>query len=1183
VLCPSCATENRDEAKFCRNCGSGLALSCPNGHPVAPGARFCDECGARIGIPAAPSEPPHDAERAVAPSAERKLVSVLFADLVGFTSFSEGRDAEDVRELLSRYFETSKRLVALYGGTIEKFIGDAVMAVWGTPVAQEDDAERAVRAALELTAAVAALGTECGVPELRARAGVLTGEAAVTLGADSQGMVAGDLVNTASRIQSAAQPGSVLVGEVTRRTTEAAVVYEDAGSHEMKGKSEPVPLWRAIRVVAGRGGAQKSAGLEPPFVGRDREFRLVKELFHASTEESRAHLASIIGIGGIGKSRLAWEFEKYIDGLLDLFLWHRGRCLAYGEGVTYWALAEMVRMRARITEGEEQASAVAKLHAVIEQYVNDPDEREWVEPRLAHLLGLEERKARDAEDLFSAWRLFIERMTESRPVVLIFEDMQWADQSLVDFVDYLMTWSKNHALFVIVLARPEFTEKHPSWGAGRRGSTTLYLEPLSPDAMEALLAGLVPGLPEGLRSQILERAEGVPLYAVETVRMLLHRGLLIQEGAAYRPTGPVEDLLVPETLQALIAARLDALEPAERRLLQDAAVVGKTFTKAALAAMSGSADESVEDLLTALRRKEFLSIQADPRSPEHGQHGFLQDLVRRVAYETLARKDRKARHLAAAAYLEREWGTDHEEVVEVVSSHYLEAYRAAPDADDASEIKARAREALTNAGRRAASLAAHDEARRYFMQGIELSDDPLISAELHERAGDMARTGGRTPEAVEHYESSIELFERAGKTHPAARVSAAYAEALRDLGRIPEAIERMKAAYEVLSVEEPDADLATLAHALGRLEYFRGNMDEAVRHNELALTLAEKLQLPEVFAHALNTKYLILGSWGRPEEALALLQHALQVGRDNDLHDAVSRTLNNIGAQMNERDRHAEEFAAGEQIIELARKVGNRVWELRGMAGQMGSLFHLGRWEEALEMARTVTRDGDPRIVRTAMTELVYVPQILAMRGDVHGAQQWIDEYASMGESEDVQESGAYSIARAWVLFTEGRFDEALEVAGRAYERSRDHLGVRSPQSKEALTAWFAPAFALNLADVIERRLTEMDALLPGEMTPYLVAQRSRLGARLAVLREETAGVESGFRDAISSFRLLDLPLWVGIGLLEHGEWLAMQGRAAEASPRLTEARTLFEGLEARPFLDRLDRLGGAAAKATTG
>jgi AAA ATPase domain/Adenylate and Guanylate cyclase catalytic domain len=255
--------------------------------------------------------------------------------------------------------------------------------VWGAPAATESDAERAVRAALDLVASIPDLD-----PALHARAGVLTGEAAVTIGAEGEGMVAGDLVNTASRVQAAAEPGTVLVGEVTRRASEQAVVYESAGEHELKGKAEPVLLWRALRVVSGVGGTLKSAGLEAPFVGRERELKLIKDLFHGCAAERRAHLVSVTGIAGIGKSRLAWEFYKYFDGIVEQVYWHRGRCLAYGEGVAYWALADRVRMRCRIAEDEQPASAREKLKTTIAENLLDPDERAFAEPRLAHLLGL---------------------------------------------------------------------------------------------------------------------------------------------------------------------------------------------------------------------------------------------------------------------------------------------------------------------------------------------------------------------------------------------------------------------------------------------------------------------------------------------------------------------------------------------------------------------------------------------------------------------------------------------------------------------------------------------------------------------------------------------------------------------------------------------------------------------------
>src|SRR5581483_11872881 len=330
----------------------------------------------------------------------------------------------------------------------------------------------------------------------------------------------------------------------------------------------------------------------------DRELRQIKDLFHVAAEEQRAQLVSVTGIAGIGKSRLAWEFYKYFDGIVQTIYWHRGRCLAYGEGVTYWALADMVRWRCGIAEDEGPEEASQKLHAALEEHLLDPEERRFVEPRLAQLLGLAEGTSHERQDLFAAWRLFFERLADTYPTVLAFEDMQWADASLLDFVEYLLEWSRDKPLFVVTLARPELLEKRPTWGAGHRNFTSIYLEPLAEQAMEELLVGLVPGLPQPVRKQILDRAEGVPLYAVETVRMLLDRSLLVQEGSSYQLVGELDTLEVPETLHALIAARLDGLSPEERRLLGDAAVLGKTFSLPALAALSGFESERLQELLT---------------------------------------------------------------------------------------------------------------------------------------------------------------------------------------------------------------------------------------------------------------------------------------------------------------------------------------------------------------------------------------------------------------------------------------------------------------------------------------------------------------------------------------------------------------------------------------------------------
>ena len=574
--------------------------------------KFCGECGAALAGAAASARRPL---RRGAPAAERRLVSVLFADLVGFTTLSETRDAEDVRELLSRYFDTCRRLIELYGGTVEKFIGDAVMAVWGTPVATEDDAERAVRAALDLVAAVSALGDEVGAPELRARAGVLTGEAAVTLGAEGQGMVAGDLVNTAVPDPVRGEPGTVLVGEATRRATEQTVVYEDAGTHELKGKEEPAQLFRALRVASGRRGALKSTGLEPPFVGRDRELRLVKELFHASAEEKTRSPRLGHGIAGIGKSRLAWEFYKYFDGLADNVYWHRGRCLAYGEGVTYWALADMVRMRCRISEDDDDATARAKLEATLTEHILDTEERAFVEPMLAQpARDSQEQSSHERHDLFAAWRLFFERLADTYPTVLVFEDMQWADASLLDFVEYLLEWSRSEPALRPRPRAPGAPRQARRPGVrGTATSRSLYLEPLSEPAMSELLGRLRPGS-SGVSSAT--RSSTAP-RACRCTRS--RRCGCCSTGACSCRTAPSTARRArssrsrsPRRCTALIAARLDGLPPEERRLLQDGAVLGKTFTREALAAVGGVAEAELDPLLSSLVRKEVLGVQADP-------------------------------------------------------------------------------------------------------------------------------------------------------------------------------------------------------------------------------------------------------------------------------------------------------------------------------------------------------------------------------------------------------------------------------------------------------------------------------------------------------------------------------------------------------------------------------------------
>ena len=488
MRCPSCSNENPDSNKFCSECGAELVVVCPSCSTAnPPTSKFCGECGAGL-RPATPA-----AAETAPGRAERRFVSVLFADLVGFTPFSESRDPEEVRGLLTTYFDRSREIVERFAGSVDKFIGDAVMAVWGAAEAREDDAERSVRAALELVSMVAGLGAEIGVPDLALRAGVMSGETSVGPGGNEKGLIVGDLVNTASRLQSIAAPGTVLVGEPTRALTSASIAFEELGEQSVKGKETPVPAFRALRVISERGGARRAEGIEPPFTGRDVELRMLKDQFHATGRDRSARLVSVVGQAGIGKTRLSWELEKYMDGLAEDVYWHRGRSPSYGEGLTMWALVEMVRSRAGISDTDDPDKSRMKLRTAVAEYVTSQDDRRWLEPRLAALLGLESAPTGDREELFAAFRTFFHHISALGTTVLVFEDMHWADAGLLDFVTELVERSPRHPIFVVTLARPELLEARQGFGSGRN-SISLHLAPLTDESMAELITGMVPGI-----------------------------------------------------------------------------------------------------------------------------------------------------------------------------------------------------------------------------------------------------------------------------------------------------------------------------------------------------------------------------------------------------------------------------------------------------------------------------------------------------------------------------------------------------------------------------------------------------------------------------------------------------------------------------------------------------------------
>ena len=1034
MVCQACGAENRAERKFCSQCATPLAVACPAcGAANEPGERYCGECAAPLQSKGSGPQPTVATASSQGPVSERRLVAVLFADLVGFTTLSERRDPEDVRELLARYFERAREVIGRYGGVVEKFIGDAVMAVWGTPVAHEDDAERAVRAALELTDAIEALGIRNGVPDLRLRAGVLSGEAAVTLGAQGEGMVAGDLVNTAARLQSVAAPGSVLVGHSTYLATQRAIGFEPAGAHVLKGKDLPVEAWRAIRVVAGAGGFRRDELLEPPFVGRVEEFRLIKEALHAVERDHKPRLVSIVGIGGIGKSRMAWELLKYIDGFVKDVYWHQGRAPAYGDGVSFWALGEMVRMRAGIAETDDDVVAQEKLDAAVQTYIADPEDRRWIAPRLAQLLGLQDGGEGDRDELFASWRVFFEAVASRGPAVLVFEDMQWADDGLADFVEYLVDRSRSSPILVVTLARPEFLERRPTWAATLRNVASIRLDPLAEDEMRVLVEGLAPAAADPMLASIVERAEGVPLYAVETVRMLIDQGVLVLGDMGYRLTQPLGRLDIPSTLHALIAARLDTLPPEDRSLLGDASVLGQTFTLESLRAFDRSEPNGLEQRLEALVRRDLLVVDADPRSPERGQYGFVQSLIREIAYQTLARKDRRSRHLAAARFFES-LGDD--ELAPIVATHYVEAYRSAPDTDDAEAILAQAEIALMAAADRAASLGSPAQALAHVEQALDVARDPDRRAALSMRAGRHADAAARFDEARSYFESAIEHYAQRDDRAALGRATASLGRVLVFSSQVDEAILTFEKALAQAHGETDQAWVAELLAGLATAYMTKGEARKSTEMVDRALEMAERLDLPEVVMDALITGGYGKTMLGRLREGEALLRGVLALASAANMRISELRAYNALCWCL-QTTRPREAMSVAEAGLDLARRLGMLDHEATLIANFCEFAFYSGEWNRV----DSVTAETDLSILPPiAFLWAAMWPAVVAgLRGDPTPAAKLVPAFGEVERATSApQDLAAIRLGQAWLSLFEGKLLDSFELAMEAAEVDRN-------------------------------------------------------------------------------------------------------------------------------------------------
>jgi len=1161
MICPNCGSANEPGRKFCGECATRLVAVCPNcGSTASPTARFCGECGTSLGATAGsaagqPATSVGGAQTAQvsahglahAPVAERRIVSILFADLVGFTTLAEGRDPEETRELLTRYFDLARDVVERYGGAIEKFIGDAVMAVWGAPTAHEDDAERAVRAALELVDSIRSLA-----PSIQARAGVLTGEAAVTIGATNQGMVAGDLVNTASRLQAAAVPGTVLVGEATQRAASRAIVFEEAGEQTLKGKQAPVEAWRAVRVVAERGGRNRAETLEAPFVGRDDELRLLKDLFHATSREKRTRLVSVIGPAGIGKTRLAWEFLKYLDGLVEKVWFHDGRSPAYGDGISFWALGEIVRRRAGLLETDDEAVTRAKITATVAEHVLSPVEQRMIEPALLALLGVEPSPS-GSDQLFAAWRTFFERLAASAPVVLILEDFHYDDTGLLDFVDHLVEWSRNVPIYVLTLARPELIERRPSWGAGKRNFTSLYLDPLPEPAMRRLLAGLVPGLPAPAVRAIIDRAGGIPLYAVETVRMLLAEGKLALVGSAYQPTGDLAELAVPETLTALIASRLDGLGPDERALVSDAAVLGQSFTTAALSAVSDIDAAELEPKLRDLVRRELLIQDADPSSPERGQYAFVQALIREVAYNTLARRDRKTRHLAAARFFES-LGTD--ELAGALAGHYFAAHANAAEGPEADALAAQARIALRSAAERAAALGSHEQAVGSIRQALTVTTDPAEEAEMLERAGDSASAAAHHDEADAFMSQAVELYHQLGDRPGIVRTTAALGRVLLSPFRTQKALAYLEPAAQEFADLGDDRGFVELLSQLARAYMLNEEPGRSIEAADRAIEAAERADYVEIVADTLITKGTSLASIRRPYEGVALIEGGIRLAEENGLTSTLLRGKINRSGSLIEADPRAGLESTRPGYFE-SQRLGLRRRAMVFLMNSAEASFAVGDWDWALpELEDWLAGDLEPEDRISMLSPMI---QFRSWRGEDVAAL--LEEASRLAErAPDPSSQFSEVVNRGIVGFAQGDLrgaaDEFRHAAGISLGNAATTFAMAA---RAALLARDAAGATADLA-AYDRA---------GWHGPYVEARRAEIRAGIAALEGRPAEALGLYADALRRFRDLGVQLDAAFTSIEMATLL--DPSLPEVIAAAEAGRATLVRLGARPFIERLD------------
>jgi class 3 adenylate cyclase/tetratricopeptide (TPR) repeat protein len=1006
MRCPNCGEENSERAKFCSNCANPLA-------------------------------------GATTPAGEvRKTVSVLFADIVSSTSRAEQTDPESTRHMLARYFDAMRRVVERHGGTVEKFIGDAVMAVFGIPVLHEDDSLRAVRAAHELGTAVTALNDELsgtGWPPISLRIGINTGEVVAGDPAVSQTLVTGDAVNVAARLEQAASAGEVVMGATTYRLVREAVEAEPIPALELKGKAEPVEAYRLLGIKE----HEPMRRHDTPLVGRQSELRILGEAFERAKREEACHLFTLLGSAGVGKSRLVHEFLQQVRSDAQVL---RARCLPYGEGITFWPIVELAQAAAGINPADAAETARGKLETLL----RDADERDAIIERVAAGIGLSESVV-PAEEIFWGVRKLLEAIAQSQPLIVVIDDLHWAEPTMLDLIEHVADWSHEAPILLLAIARPEMLDARPHWGGGKMNATTILLEPLSAADSAALVGNLIgdEALAQAVQGRIGETAEGNPLFVEEFVAMLVDEGVLRRVNGGWQAAEDLSQVSVPPTVSALVAARLDRLEPSERDLIGRASVVGKVFQRSAVTELSPP--ERREDLgaqLMLLVRKEL--VRPD-RSGTTGDEAFRfrHILVRDAAYGSLPKEQRADLHARFAAWLELIAGERQIEYEEVIAFHLEQAHRYRTELGLTDELTrslaSSAASHLRSAGLRA--LGRHDPpaASNLLSRAVALLDDDRQRGEILMHLAGSAVEEGDFPRAARLHEEVKAAAERAGDELLGMRAELEFLnwKALTDPAADGSVILGLADRVEALAIERGEKS-GTIAAGFARAEAYltRCRWMDQLAAIERARELLDPHEDPRLW---LRSSALLSNSlrWG-PTPAAEAIERIEAVNWGDDPQDAGRLGFTApLLAMLGRVDEARGRSRASREYLEergLRMRVGDHglvVGTVEDMAGDLEAADRA--FAEAIGILQSI---GETGVLSTLAAMRAMVLYRLGRRQETEAAIRLAQE---TGAPNDIATQVHWRIAAAQLAADDGRLADAERIIGEAVElvEPTDYLELR--------------------------------------------------------------------------------------------------------------------------------------------